>query len=271
MSTSLLYHGWGLKGYRYVRSHYGGGKLIFTVQPNPRSLTCPVCHCRDILLHGSIYRMWREVSIGSKPIFIPMGIPRIECRECSAIRQVKVGFADERRTYTRGFERYALELSRHMTILDVARHLNVGWDLVKDIQKRYLHKRFSRPKLKALRQIAIDEISIGKGQKYLTVVLDLDTGAVVFVGDGNGAEALQPFWRRLRRSRTRIEAVAIDMSQAYVNAVTENLPAATIVFDHFHVIKLFNDKGWRIAAVSYSTRPKARWKRRSSRAPVGCC
>ena len=242
MSTSLLYHGWGLKGYRYVGSHYGGGKLIFTVQPNPRSLTCPVCRCRDILYHGSTYRMWRELPIGPRPVFIQMGIPRIECRECSAIRQVKVGFADERRTYTRGFERYALGLSRYMTILDVARHLNVGWDLIKDIQKRYLHKRFSRPKLRALSQIAIDEISIGKGQKYLTVVLDLDTGAVVFVGDGNGAEALKPFWRRLKRSRTRIEAVAMDMSKAYIRAVTENLPAATIVFDHFHVIKLFNDK-----------------------------
>jgi len=242
MSTSLLYHGWGLNGHRYVRSHYSSGRVIFTVQADPCSLTCPVCHCRDILHHGSIYRMWREVPIGPKPVFIQMGIPRIECRECSAIRQVKVGFADERRTYTRGFERYALELSRHMTILDVARHLNVGWDLIKDIQKRYLHKRFARPKLKVLRQIAIDEISIGKRQKYLTVVLDLDTGAVVFVGDGNGAEALQPFWRRLKRSRTRIEAVAMDMSKAYISAVAEYLPAATIVFDHFHVIKLCNDK-----------------------------
>jgi transposase len=200
-----------------------------------------VCRSRDILHHGSIYRLWRELPIGPKPVFIQLGIPRIECRECSSIRQVKVGFADERRTYTRAFERYA-QLSRHMTILDVARHLNVGWDLIKDIQKRYLHKRFSRPKLSGLSQIAIDEISIGKGQKYLTVVLDLHTGAVVFVGDGNGAEALQPFWRRLRRCRARIEAVAMDMSKAYISAVTENLPAATIVFDHFHVIKLFNDK-----------------------------
>ena len=242
MSTSLLYHGWGLREHRYVRSHYSGGRVIFTVKPDPCSLTCPVCRSRDILYHGSTYRMWREVPIGPRPVFIQMGIPRIECRECSAIRQVKVRFADERRTYTRAFERYALGLSRYITILDVARHLNVGWDLIKDIQKRYLHKRFSRPKLSALSQIAIDEISIGKGQKYLTVVLDLDTGAVVFVGDGNGAEALQPFWRRLKRSRTHIEAVAMDMSKAYIRAVTESLPAAMIVFDHFHVIKLFNDK-----------------------------
>jgi hypothetical protein len=46
----------------------------------------------------------------------------------------------------------------------VARHLNVGWDLIKDIQKRFLKRRFARPKLGKLRQIAIDEISIGEGK-----------------------------------------------------------------------------------------------------------
>ncbi len=108
--------------------------------------------------------MWREVSIGAKPVFIQRGIPRIECRVCSAIGQVKVRFADERRSYTRGFERYALEPSRQTTIRDVARHLHVGWERIKDIQMRFLHKRCSRPKLKHLRQIAIDEISVGQGQ-----------------------------------------------------------------------------------------------------------
>jgi transposase len=122
-----------------------------------------------------------------------MGIPRVECRKCAAHRQIEVGFADERRSYTRAFERYALEFSRYMAIQDVARHLNVGWDLIKDLQKRYLQKHFSRPKLSKLSQLAIDEISVGKGHKYLTVVLDLATGAVVFVGDGNGACALHPF------------------------------------------------------------------------------
>jgi transposase len=242
MSTSLLYHVWGLKGYRYVRSHFVRGCLVFTIQQPRSSLTCPVCHSKDVLCRGRSWRLWRTLPVGGKAVFIQLAISRVECRHCARIRQVRVGFADERRTYTQVFERHALELSRHMTILDVARHLNVGWDLIKDIQKRYLHKRFSRPKLKDLRQIAIDEISIGKGPKYLSVVLDLDTGAVVFVGDGKGAEALKPFWRRLKRSRARIEAVAMDMSQAYVSAVTENLPAATIVFDHFHVVKLFNDK-----------------------------
>jgi transposase len=171
-----------------------------------------------------------------------ISIQRVLCLTCGLVRLVKVGFADPRRPYTKAFERYALELCRHMTIRDVARHLEVGWDVIKKIQKRYLIRHYLRPKLKALKQIAIDEITIGPGHQYLTIVLDLKSGAVVFVGEGKGSEALLPFWKRLKCSKAKIEAVAMDMSPAYISAVTENLPKAQIVFDHFHVIKMFNDK-----------------------------
>ena len=114
----------------------------------------------------------------------------------SAVRGVASGqgrFRPGARSYTHAFESGVLELSRHMTIRDVSRFLKVSWDVVKDIQKRNLNKRFAKPKLKKLKQIAIDEISIGKGHRYLTIVLDLKSGAVVFVGDGKGAGRLGAF------------------------------------------------------------------------------
>lgn len=116
------------------------------------------------------------------------------------------------------------------------------WDTIKDIQKQDLQRHFSKPKLRKLRQIAIDEIAVGQGHRYLTVVLDLVSGAVVFAGEGKGADALAPFWKRLRPSQAKIKAVATDMSLAYILAVREHLPRAVHVFDHFHVIKLFNEK-----------------------------
>jgi transposase len=158
------------------------------------------------------------------------------------IRRVNVSFADSQRSYSRAFARYVLELRQSMTIADVARHLSVSWWMVKDIEKRHLEAHFARPKLKHLRRIAIDEISIGKGHRYLTLVLDLESGAIVFVGEGKGADALKPFWKRLKASHAWIEAVAIDMSPAYIQAVRENLPDAVLVFDRFHVVKLFNDR-----------------------------
>lgn len=216
MSTSLLYHGFGIVGYDYIRSTYQSGTVIFGVSHKRKKIRCPECRCRKVILRGSTPRRFRTIPIGSKPVFIDLDIQRVECQRCGVIRQVDLGFADPRFSYTRAFERYALELSRHMTILAVAMHLGVSWDVIKGIQKRDLVKRFSRPRLKHLRMIAIDEIAIRKGHKYLTVVMDLSSGAVVFVGDGKGAEALEPFWKKLKW-RIRSKAAAYSGGRKHPN------------------------------------------------------
>ena len=216
--------------------------MIFRIEQPRQHLRCPQCHSDNVWAQGGVERTFHLVPIGSKPTVLEFKVPRVHCFNCGQVRQVKIPFADPKKHYTRAFERYVLDLSRHMTIQDVAEHLNVSWDTVKAIQAQSLQRRFGKPKLHKLKQIAIDEIAIGKGHHYLTVVLNLVSGAVVFVGDGKGAEALKPFWRRLRRARAKVVAVATDMSAAYTQAVREHLPNAVHVFDHFHVIKLFNDK-----------------------------
>jgi transposase len=242
MSTSLLYHAFGIRGYQYTRTDYPGGETVFTIHQKPETCRCSACGSAQVQMRGRVERRFRTLSIGSRATFVILPIPRVECQACGVVRQVKILFADPRRTYTSAFERYALELGRRMTIRDVAKHLGVSWDVIKDIQKRDLSRRFAKPKLKHLQRIAIDEISIAKGHRYLTVVMDLESGAVVFVGDGKGADALKPFWKRLRGSKAKVEAVAMDMSAAYREAVSTHLPKAKIVFDRFHVMKLFNEK-----------------------------
>jgi len=242
MSTSLLYHGWGLRGYRHVATDYVQGATVFRVRQNGDALCCGNCGGSNVMRQGVVVRRFRTLPIGRKAVWLELPVQRLWCATCNKTRQVKLAFADERRSYTHSFERYALDLSRHTTIQDVAQHLGVSWDVIKDIQKRYLTRRFARIPLKRLRQIAIDEICIGRGHRYLTVVLDLESGAVVFVGDGRGTASLEPFWKRLRSSGARIRAVATDMSPAYILAVRDNLPKAVHVFDRFHVMKLFNDQ-----------------------------
>jgi transposase len=242
MSTSLLYHGFGIRGYRYTRTDYFEGEVLFSIEQERRSLRCSACGSTEVTRHGGETRVFRSLPIGKRATQVLLQVPRVECHACQLTRQVSIAFADPRCRYTHAFERYALELSRHTTIQAVAEHLGVSWDTIKDMQKRHLQKHFTKPKLKHLRLLAIDEISVGKGHRYLTVVLDLESGAVVFVGAGKGADALEPFWRRLRPSGARIKAVAIDMSQAYIMAVHDNLPDATLVFDRFHVVKLFNER-----------------------------
>jgi transposase len=242
MSTSLLYHAFNIVGYQHVSEKFEGGHVTFRIEQQRDRLRCPQCRSDDVWVRGHKERTFRTVPIGPKPAWVTLKVARIWCPDCDLTRQVKIGFADPKKHYTRSFERYALELSRRMTIQDVARHLGVSWDTIKEIQANNLQRRFGKPKLGKLKQIAIDEIAIGKGHHYLTVVLNLVSGAVVHVGDGKGVESLEIFWKRLRRARAKVRAVATDMSSAYIRAVRDNLPSAVHVFDHFHVIKLFNEK-----------------------------
>ena len=242
MSTSLLYHAFGVRGYEYRKAEYREGGMILRAVQARETCRCSACGSADVILRGGQEREFRLPPVGKKPVTLALFIPRVGCRTCGVVRQVVVRFADPRVSYSKSFARYALELSQHMTIQDVSDHLGISWDVIKEIQKQDLHRRFDKPKLKGVRHIAIDEISVGKGHHSVTVVLDLDSGAVIHVGEGKGGDALQHFWKRLRSSGAQVEAVATDMSPAYVEAVLKHLPKASLVFDRFHVMKLFNDK-----------------------------
>ena len=141
MSTSLLYHAFGIRGYDYVRTDYQDGRVIFTITQDPEDWRCSACGAQEVHSRGHVERCFRSLPIGSRTTAVVLPIPRVECQVCGVVRQVKIPFADPRRSYTKSFERFVLELSRSMTIRDVARHLNVGWDLIKEIQKRDLLRR----------------------------------------------------------------------------------------------------------------------------------
>lgn len=241
MTSSELYHGFGLEGYRTVATRFEDGKMVLEVEAT-RAPRCAGCGSVHVIGRGRFSREFTAPPMGHKKVVIRLSVPRVECRACGLVRRVKIGFAHLRRRYTKRLEKYVVFLLRCATIKDVAHIVGLGWDVVKDIQKRWLTRRFRRPRLKGVRHIAIDEIAISKGHRYLTVVMDLDSGRVLFVGDGKGADALTPFWKRVWRCKQcKIHSVAIDMSPAYIGAVRTKLPKARIVFDRFHIVKLCNE------------------------------
>jgi transposase len=113
--------------------------------------------------------------------------------------------------------------------------------MVKDIHKRYLKQKYSYVNIKKVKRIGIDEFAVRKGHVYKTIVVDLDTGHIIYVGDGKGSEALDDFWKRVKRHEVEIELVTSDMSAAYIYSVITNAPNATHVYDKFHVVKLVHE------------------------------
>ena len=109
MSTSLLYHGFGVRGYRHEKTAYEKGEVIFTISQPRERLRCVACGSGDVIGRGQSVRRFRLPPIGNKPVWIVLGVPRVECRECGVVRQVKIGFADRRVSYSRSRNRRATE------------------------------------------------------------------------------------------------------------------------------------------------------------------
>ncbi len=149
MSTSLFYHNLGIRGYKYKRTEYVKGKTQVTITQDPEKLQCATCGSYDVHPRGSRPRTFKAPTWGLKSIEILFAVPRVECENCGEYRQVKIRFADPQKSYTRSFERYVLDLSKSMTIQDVATHLGVSWDLIKEIQRRNLHRKYAPPQVEA--------------------------------------------------------------------------------------------------------------------------
>ncbi len=191
---------------------------------------------------GGVYRTIKLLPTGTRHNLLHLFIPRVVCKKCGAIRQVTVPFLEGQRSYTRALGRYVFLMSQLIPLKDVAVLCGLSWDTVKQIHKEQLKRKFKRIKLKNVSQIAIDEVCIGRPRKFLTIVFDLKSGQVLHIGKGKGGKALKEFWKRLKSSKAKIQAVSTDMASGYMSAVRKHLPKAILVIDHFHLVKYMNDK-----------------------------
>ena len=242
MSAIALYQQMGLDGYEIEDSWEGKNGELFVLVSIPReSLQCRSCGCREVHRHETRSRFWKSPPLGMTPVIVTMQTPRVKCLGCGSKTWHQPTFANGQRQITKGFERFIESWLSRLTIQDVVEVFGVSWNTVCEIDVQRL-KKLSRPSLRGLKRLAIDENYLGKTHKYITLVVDLDTRAIVSVTKGRGQAALQGFFHRLKQAGAKIRAVAMDMAGGYIAAVREYLPQAGLVFDHFHVIKLMNDK-----------------------------
>jgi transposase len=241
MSTSILYHAFGLKGIRYSSTHYNGDALIFRAEMTDALIQCPQCGCRKATMKGRKTRWLFMSPIGRKKCMLVLDYHRLRCADCATLWWPQLPFTMGKHRYVRSFALTVLDLLRFGTIRWVAHYLGVGWDLVKDIHKSKLRLLYRTIPLHKVRYIGIDEFSIRKGHEYMTVVTDLQSGRILHAVEGKGKEDISPFLEKLARKGRRLQAVAMDMSSAYYSAVREVLPNVDIVFDRYHIMALINN------------------------------
>jgi transposase len=201
---------------------------VARIQAAPDNRFQPVCHhCgkKAAAVHSWTGRSVRDLDMGGTRIWIDCRYRKLHCERCRRIVTEELELFDPYLRITRRLAAYIHELCRWMTVRDVAWHLGLDWKTVKTVDKLFLEAHYGQPDYEGLRILAVDEISIRKGHRYLTVVLDYETGRVVYVGKARKARTLMRFFNQLSAGqRKAIEAVVMDMWDPYIKAVKKNCP-----------------------------------------------
>jgi transposase len=202
---------------------------------------CAVCGQESRRLHIYGTRRVRDLDLAHARVDLVLPNRKLRCATCQTIRTEGHSFLGSYRRYTERFERMVADYCRLLPIKQVAERFGLSWHAVKDIDKRRLEREVGTPCYDGLRLLAVDEVAVHKGHTYLTTVLDLETGRIVWVGKDRTEATLASFFAELTpEQRASIEAVACDMAAGFRNAVEKACPHAALVYDLFHVVAKYS-------------------------------
>ena len=246
MSTSLIYHTQLIQGFKHKRYVYQGNKVTQTIQR--KKIRCPHCNSRKVTASKMRTRLVQGPPYGIKEFWLQFDVHRVYCRKCRLRNVEDFDFLSHPKArITKAFERTIIELRSKMSIIDIHKFYGVEWRTIKKVELKHLKKKYAKIPLVDVTIIGIDEIHVHKKadedkgkEKFITVVRDMISGAVLFIGQGKSAETLAPFQKKLERAKCFISCIAMDMSKAFTSWAIKNHPHALIVYDHFHVAKRAN-------------------------------
>jgi transposase len=216
------------------------GGVVLSVRPSRgASSRCAQCGRRcPVYDQGGGRRRWRGLDLGTTKFFLEAGAPRVRCRR-HGVQVAAVPWARPGSWFTRAFEDQAAWLAVHTNRTAVGELMRVAWRTVGHIVEVVGEEARQRVDLLAgLRRIGIDEISYRKHHKYLTVVVDHESGRLVWMQVGHDAATVRRFFDALGPERSQqLEIVTADGAAWIDEAVRERAPQAIRCLDPFHVVQ----------------------------------
>jgi transposase len=176
---------------------------------------------------------------GSWLTLVFASVPRVACL-FHGVQRVSLPWALPNSRFTLGFEKHAIDTLLEADVLGASRLLRLSWDQTWGIMTRAVERGLKAKRRRVIRHLGVDEKSIAKRHRYVTLVGDLDRGTIEFISFDRKKSSLDAFYQSLSpRQLAGIEAVAMDMWEPYISSTLQNVPNAAnkIVFDRFHVMK----------------------------------
>jgi len=176
-------------------------------------------------------------------VYLESTTPRINCEE-HGVLVARVPWARHNSDYTYEFETAVTWLTLHTTMQDVAEYFRIKWDTVGSIAQRVQQslEAAAPSRFNNLNEIGIDETSYKKGHKYMTVIVNHETGHLIWAKKGHGKEVLSSFFKELTIEQcANIKYVTADGARWISETVSEYCPKAERCIDPFHVVAWAND------------------------------
>ena len=225
--------------------------IVVSVRPNARARgRCGRCGRRSPGYdRGAGRRRWRALDAGTTRVFVEADTPRVQC-SMHGPTVAQVPWARHDVGHTRDFDAMAAWLTVRTSKSATCQLLRVAWRTIGSIITRVNDDvEATIDRLAGLRRIGIDEISYKRGHRYLIVVVDHDTGRLVWAGPGRSESALNVFFDELGAARAgELTHVSADMADWIANAVARRAPNAIRCADPFHVV------AWAIEALDIERR-----------------
>jgi transposase len=214
------------------------GKML-----SPLERTCPSCEA-TMHVHQEHEITLKHIPLQMQPHLLKVSRKRFKCEKCNYLLMQEIPFKDPQHRITKHL-RFFIEkrLAQGLTLKAVSLEFGVHPTIVKDIDKQRLERMFptKRPDHYA-QYIAIDEFLLHRGHHYATVVLDLGTGEVIWCSEGKRKQQVKDFIDDMGKEwMSHVVAVSMDMNNQYASAFAEWAPHVKIVYDLFHIVKLYND------------------------------
>ena len=200
---------------------------------------CPECGRRCGLYdRGDGPRVWRTVDVGLSPAYVVTSGTRVRCPKHGVTAQ-RVPWARGGSRFTQAFEDRVAWLAVRTDKTTVSTLLNIAWRTVGRILERVSQSmKKVRDPFAGVTRIGVDEVSYRKGHRYLTIVVDHDSGRLLWASPGKDEATFRKFFDELGPERSaRIRFVSADASAAFGNVVRERCPKAKLCLDPFHIVQ----------------------------------
>ena len=207
-----------------------------------RKLECSGCGRKFTEAYDSNERQVRDLPWSTFKTTVHIEVYRVKCPECG-LKVEKVPLLPSKAPFSKRFEDAVGQACESASARQVARRFGLPQSTVRVIDLRYLERWAASRRKPALRQMGVDEIHLGKKQKFLTVVCNLETGEPLWFGRERKKDTLDAFFQEELSARQRrgIEAACVDMWEPYRLSIEQWAPNCQIVYDKFQIMQHAND------------------------------